>query len=144
MVPRWPAIPERTQVAPGRVHSTHHNSDVQFLRSCVGGIPRRLDMGGGAVRETADQSTQAATSTGARIRALRTRLGLSQIELAALLGVSNVTVNRWEHDRVRPERDTLDRLLRAEHEGIGTLAGLANSIPAAPRRAVASNLPTFL
>lgn len=63
----------------------------------------------------------AAVISGERIRALRKRLGLSQVELAALLGVSNVTVNRWEHDRALPEPATIARLLRAEVEGIESL-----------------------
>jgi DNA-binding transcriptional regulator YiaG len=36
------------------------------------------------------------------IRALRDRLGLSQEKLAAKLGVSFQTVNRWECGRVNP------------------------------------------
>jgi predicted ATPase/DNA-binding XRE family transcriptional regulator len=35
----------------------------------------------------------------ARVRELRTRIGLSQEQLAARLGVSYVTVNRWENGR---------------------------------------------
>ncbi len=60
---------------------------------------------------------------GAWIRALRKRLGVSQIELAALLGVSNVTINRWEHDRATPHPATVERLLRAERDGIAALTG---------------------
>lgn len=56
--------------------------------------------------------------SGARIRALRQQLGLSQIALAELLGISNVTVNRWENDRAVPHPATLARLERMEQEGI--------------------------
>jgi transcriptional regulator with XRE-family HTH domain len=38
----------------------------------------------------------------ARLRLLRTRLGLSQEQLARRLGVSFATVNRWESGRSRP------------------------------------------
>ena len=38
----------------------------------------------------------------ARLRLLRTRLGLSQEQLARQLGVSFATVNRWESGRSRP------------------------------------------
>lgn len=55
--------------------------------------------------------------TGERIRALRTQLGLSQVQLAELLAVSNVTVSRWERDRAQPHAGTIDRLLRLEREG---------------------------
>ena len=63
----------------------------------------------------------AAVMPGERIRALRKGLGLSQVELAGLLGVSNVTVNRWEHDRSLPEPATFARLLRAEADGFDAL-----------------------
>lgn len=66
---------------------------------------------------------------------LRRRLGLSQVELATLLGVSNVTVNRWEHDRALPEPATLARLARAEHEGIAALrapAARKGNLPVPP------------
>jgi predicted ATPase/DNA-binding CsgD family transcriptional regulator/DNA-binding XRE family transcriptional regulator len=43
----------------------------------------------------------AADSAAARLRALRTSLGLSQEQLARRLGVSFATVNRWESGRTR-------------------------------------------
>jgi predicted ATPase/DNA-binding CsgD family transcriptional regulator/DNA-binding XRE family transcriptional regulator len=56
-------------------------------------------------------------TAGARIRALRQRLGLSQVELAAMLDVSNVTVNRWENDKALPQPAALERLARLERDG---------------------------
>ena len=44
------------------------------------------------------------------VRALRSRLSLSQEELAARLGVSFATVNRWESGRSKPQRAQLDAL----------------------------------
>jgi len=41
--------------------------------------------------------------TGRRIRELRTKLGLSQAELAAHLHTSPLTILRWENDHIRPE-----------------------------------------
>src|SRR5580692_4528089 len=43
-----------------------------------------------------------AVSLAARLRLLRTRLGLSQEQLARRLSVSFATVNRWESGRSRP------------------------------------------
>lgn len=43
-----------------------------------------------------------ALQTSELIRALRERLGLSQEKLAARLGVSFQTVNRWERGRANP------------------------------------------
>src|SRR5215472_1044187 len=46
----------------------------------------------------------------ARVRALRRRLGLSQEQLAMRLGVSFVTVNRWEKGRSAMSAAALRRL----------------------------------
>ena len=64
-----------------------------------------------------------ASFSGARIKALRQQLGVSQVELAAILGISNVTVNRWENDRARPQPATIERLLRFGQAGAGAPAG---------------------
>ena len=45
-----------------------------------------------------------------KIQAMRKRLGLTQMQLAAKLGVSFVTVNRWERGHVTPQPDRLQRL----------------------------------
>ena len=59
--------------------------------------------------------------TGTWITTLRQQLGLSQVELAALLNVSNVTVNRWENDKAEPQPAALERLTRLERDGLGAL-----------------------
>ncbi|HEU0163640.1 MAG TPA: helix-turn-helix domain-containing protein, partial [Thermomicrobiales bacterium] len=71
---------------------------------------------------------------GERIRRIRLELGLSQVELAGLLGVSNVTVNRWEHDKSTPQPETRSRLLRAEVLGIGALQARPVAVASAPAR----------
>lgn len=40
---------------------------------------------------------------GFRIRSLRNRLGISQAHFAAMLGTTEVTVNRWENNHAKPE-----------------------------------------
>jgi len=42
-----------------------------------------------------------------RIKALRTRLGLSQAALGALIGVSVTSINRWESGRVSPKNGAI-------------------------------------
>lgn len=42
--------------------------------------------------------------------AMRKRLGMTQLEFARVLGVSFVTVNRWENGRSKPSRLALRRL----------------------------------
>jgi len=44
------------------------------------------------------------------IKALRTRLGLSQQAFAGALGVSFATVNRWENGKAKPQKDRLERM----------------------------------
>lgn len=39
-----------------------------------------------------------------RIKRLRGRLGLTQAQLAGIVGVSFATVNRWENNQVRPSQ----------------------------------------
>jgi predicted ATPase/DNA-binding CsgD family transcriptional regulator len=70
-----------------------------------------------------------ASFSGARVKGLRQALGLSQVELAAILGISNVTVNRWENDRARPQPGTIERLLRLEREGVLAADGHAATRP---------------
>lgn len=56
-----------------------------------------------------------------RLKAVRNRLGLSQEQMARLLGVSFVSVNRWEGGHSSPAGSTrdlylaLDAALRAGH-----------------------------
>ena len=51
------------------------------------------------------------------VRELRTRLALSQGQLAARLGVSNVTVSRWENGRSGISASARRRLGQLEHAG---------------------------
>ncbi len=48
--------------------------------------------------------------TGREIRELRKKLGLTQEELARLLGVGFTTVNRWENEKVQPRGQALRML----------------------------------
>lgn len=50
---------------------------------------------------------------GQALRASRRRRGLSQRDLAALVGVAQPLIARVESGAVRPRTDTLDKLLRA-------------------------------
>jgi predicted ATPase/DNA-binding XRE family transcriptional regulator len=49
-----------------------------------------------------------------QIRRLRIERGLTQVDLGKLLGVSNVTVNRWERGRARPAPEIWRRVLALE------------------------------
>lgn len=54
--------------------------------------------------------------TPAEIQQARQSLGLSQIQLGALMGVRGQTVSEWERD-VRSPSDTAQRLMRAYLDG---------------------------
>ena len=56
---------------------------------------------------------------GAEIRFLRKGMTLSGKSLAARMGVSNITISRWENGQqsIAPVRDRLLRLLYAGHQG---------------------------
>src|SRR5436190_21812215 len=47
---------------------------------------------------------------GKSIKEIRGQLGLSQEAFAAALGVSFATVNRWENDKAKPQKDRINRI----------------------------------
>ncbi|MBM4023408.1 MAG: helix-turn-helix domain-containing protein, partial [Planctomycetes bacterium] len=57
-----------------------------------------------------------------RIKQFRTRLGLTQVELAARLGVSFATVNRWENGQTKPSPLSWQRLVSLD-DGVSESAG---------------------
>jgi len=77
-----------------------------------------------------------------RLRAIRGRLGLTQVRLAELMGVSYATVNRWENGQTRPSALAMNQIIRAETFGLDGLrpdftepmpqAGLEPSIATPP------------
>lgn len=56
-----------------------------------------------------------------RIKRLRMELGLTQVRLAELMGVSFASVNRWENGQSRPTPLAWQQIVRAEKWGIETL-----------------------
>jgi transcriptional regulator with XRE-family HTH domain len=57
-----------------------------------------------------DNQTPARLTTGARLRALRERKGLSQVRLAELLGVARRTLIGWERNETEPGAPILRQL----------------------------------
>ena len=57
----------------------------------------------------------------AHIKQYRARLGLTQVELAARLGVSFATVNRWENGQTKPSPLSWQQLLRMDEGNVATL-----------------------
>lgn len=61
----------------------------------------------------------------ARIKRLRGRLGLTQMRLAELIGVSYASVNRWENGHARPSLLAWQKIVAAEMTG---LEGLLSTV----------------
>ncbi len=59
---------------------------------------------------TRKQISLEGTEIGERIRALRQALGLTQEQLAARLGVSFPTVNRWENNHAKPSPLAMEKI----------------------------------
>ena len=53
---------------------------------------------------------------GEQIKKLRIKLGISQEKLAHLLGVTKLTVNRWENGKSKPSPLAIDSLERLKSE----------------------------
>ena len=65
---------------------------------------------------------------GLRIRAARKRLGLTQPQLASLLGVSQVTVSQWERGESRPSLEKLEPLAEKIGRPLEFVLGLDSEI----------------
>lgn len=79
----------------------------------------------GQVRKGKEMSVQKEMSVGQRLRRERTRLNWSQEKLADKLGVSVISINRWENDKVLPHplyREQLCQLFGKSPEELGFIA----------------------
>ncbi len=72
-----------------------------------------------------------------RIKKLRARLGLTQMRLAELMGVSFASVNRWENGQSRPSALAWQQIARAEELGMDAL-GKGHVEPASLRESAAT------
>ena len=70
--------------------------------------------------------------TGPTVRKLRERLGLTQVELAKLIGVSSLTISKWEQaqGRIMPRSRTLEAL--AKVKGMGKREAMKLLAPSQP------------
>ncbi len=56
--------------------------------------------------------------TGDELRTRREKLGLTQTDLASKMGTTQITISRWERDKLRIERpEMLDLALKALENG---------------------------
>lgn len=66
---------------------------------------------------------------GNKIQQVRKRLGITQSELGARLGVSGSMVGQWESNRRTPKYETIARIARALDASVEELFGLLDSPP---------------
>lgn len=72
---------------------------------------------------------------GDMVRRLRTKLGLTQEELAHELGITVGTVNRWENGRFRPSKLARSTILEfAKKHGVSLEDDMASTPAAQPQR----------
>lgn len=62
-----------------------------------------------------------------RIRILRQARGLSQVELAKILGVTKQSVSNWENDNIQPSIEMLKRIAQTFGVSADYLLGLDDS-----------------
>ena len=84
-----------------------------------------------AVSRTASSSKGPRPAQGARLLALRKAAGLTQIELAKALGVSNANIAFWEWSHKPPRSDVLPAMARALRVRVEDILG--NDTSAAKR-----------
>ena len=63
----------------------------------------------------------AMSTLGDRIKEARVRCGLSQSELARRIGVRSQTINQWEHNKKKPSRDNVVRLVQVTQSSLSWL-----------------------
>jgi superfamily II DNA or RNA helicase len=69
---------------------------------------------------------------GQRVRRLRGKLGLTQMQFAELMGVSFASVNRWENGQSHPSPLAWQRILAAEEHGLDALLRQTNGPNSSP------------
>jgi transcriptional regulator with XRE-family HTH domain len=63
------------------------------------------------------------TTFGERFKKLREEKGLSQIEIAKIIGIGNSTVSQYESGKRIPDHDTLDKIADFFHVTVDYLRG---------------------
>lgn len=115
--------------------------ELSQLRRQLGRLPRGPARSGGGTAASApararaprDGAADRARLTPASIRQHRLRLGLSQAQLAALVGVTPVAVYYWESGRTTPRGASREGLLELRTLGVREvkrrLGGVSRAVP---------------
>jgi len=92
--------------------SAAHRRHIAALKRQIAALERKAGMLVRQSARTAEAVPSSSTETTARfqargLRSLRKRLGISQAQLAKLLGVSGLTVYNWESGKASPRKERL-------------------------------------
>ena len=98
--------------------SAQYRRDIAALKRQVADLQKVVNRLGGAVAKAAPKLAAPAADSGTPTRfvpkgltSMRKRLGLSQAELAHLLGVSGQSVYQWERGTTRPRAEPLRKIV---------------------------------
>jgi transcriptional regulator with XRE-family HTH domain len=94
------------------------------------GFPRSCPYTPGVPKRPKERSPR--PSHGARLLALRKAAGLSQTQLAELVGETQGNISFWERTDKPPRSDILSKLARVLGVSVETLLGVSNDLPEAP------------
>lgn len=115
----------RAQTDEFRKASSQYRAHIAALRRRVDTLERQLkraSRSGGRAAASADAEAESAAETNrrfsaTRLAAQRRKLGLSAADFAALIGVSALSIYKWEQGKARPRAKQLEAI--ASVRGIG-------------------------
>ena len=98
-----------------RKASSAHRAEIASLKRQVKALGAALKAGVRASRGRAPEVAEVPAAPGirfspARFAALRTKLGLTQAQMATLLGVSYLSVHKWEGAKAQPRAAQLQKI----------------------------------
>lgn len=104
-----------------RKATTTYRREIASLKKRIAALEKQLKRGGRATRVQAESSGEAEGRqlrfSATRFAAQRKKLGISAASFAALLGVSPISVYKWESGKTRPQRAQLEAIAAAR--GLG-------------------------
>jgi DNA-binding transcriptional regulator YiaG len=110
-----------------RKATTSYRREIAALKKRVAALEKQAKRGGRATRVQAETGGEAEGRqlrfSATRFAAQRKKLGLSAVDFARLLGVSALTVYKWEGGKSRPRRAQLEAIAAAR--SLGKRAALA-------------------
>lgn len=112
----------RAETSSLKMAVTSHRHEIAALKKHIQDLERRLKKVGGAPRPAASEDAHEGPAkqlrfSASRFASQRKKLGLSAANMAKLLGVSSLSVYKWETGQTRPRRAQLEAI--ATVRGIG-------------------------